>query len=230
MTVMNAQPRTAQQLLNDALMVNGVSIGWAVTWNVEDWSVPAGLWSHTGAYIDAATKIAESAGGYVQAHDTAQTLIIKPYYPLAPWAWAAATPDIVLPDAVCTTEGIDWKDSPAYNAVWVVGGSGGRRDKIKRAGTAADQHAPTVVDPLATDTVMTRQRGLRVLADTGRQAHIAVNLPVLAETGIIKPGKLIRYTEQGETHLGLSRAVTVRYQFPTASQTVTMETHELESV
>lgn len=229
-TTMSTQTRTAQQLLNDALMVNGVSIGWAVTWNVEDWSVPAGLWSHTGTYIEAATRIATSAGGYVQAHDTDQTLIVKPYYPLAPWAWAAATPDLILPEAVCTTEGIDWQDSPAYNAVWVTGAANGRRDKVKRAGTAADRHAPTVVDPLATDPVMTRQRGLRVLADTGRQAQIKVSLPVLAETGLIKPGALVSYTEQGETHIGLSRAISVRWQFPTASQTVTLETHELEPV
>jgi len=166
----------------------------------------------------------------VQAHDTDPTLIIKPYYPLAPWAWAAATPDLIMPEAVCTTEGIDWQDSPAYNTVWVTGAANGRRDQVKRAGTAADRPAPTVVDPLATDPVMTRQRGLRALADTGRQAQIKVSLPVLTATGLIKSGLLVQYTEQGETHLGLSRAISVRYAFPTASQTVMMETHELEPV
>lgn len=229
-TVINAETRTAQQLLNEALTVNGVPLGWSVDWQVEDWSVAAGLFSHTGTYLSAAIRIAEAAGGYVQADAALQTLHILPYYPLAPWAWASATPDLILPEAVCTTEGIDWQDTPAYNTVWIVGVDGGRRDQVKRAGTAGDFPAPTVADPLATSTIMTRQRGLRVLADTGRQAHLSLSLPILPETGIIPPGQLLEYTEQGVTHRGLTRAVSVSCQFPTARQTIKVETHELESV
>ncbi|HOX59638.1 MAG TPA: hypothetical protein PLC99_22380 [Verrucomicrobiota bacterium] len=226
-TVMNTETRTAQQLLNEALMVNGVSIGWTVDWQLEDWSVPAGLWSYTGTYLGAAQRLAESGGGYVQADHALQTLHIRPYYPVAPWDWAEATPDLALPEDVCTVEEIEWQDKPAYNAVWVVGGANGRRDQVKRTGTAGDVLAPTVVDPLACDTVMTRQRGLRVIADTGRQVHLSLKLPVLAATGLIRPGLLLEYTEQGQTHVGLSRAVSVNYQFPTAWQTIKVETHEL---
>ena len=229
-TVMNTETRTAQQLLNDALMLNGVSIGWSVDWQLEDWSVPAGAWSYTGTYIGAATRLAESGGGYVQADDALQTLHILPYYPVAPWLWEEETPEIALPEDVCTVEEIEWQDKPAYNAVWVVGQAQGRRDLVKRTGTAGDVLAPTVVDPLATDTIMTRQRGIRVIADTGRQVHLSLKLPILAATGIIKPGQLIEYSEQGETHLGLSRAVSVTYGFPEAWQTVKVETHELEPV
>ncbi len=59
-----------------------------------------------------------------------------------------------------------------------VGGDEGQRDQIKRAGTAGDYYASTVVDSLATDTIMTRQRRLRVLSDTGRRAHINIQLPI----------------------------------------------------
>ncbi len=227
LSAMNTESRTAQQLLADTLTLNGVSIGWAIDWQLEDWTVPTGLWSHTGTYQAAAAKIAESGGGYMQGHDTDQTLILLPYYPIKPWDWPTATPDIVLPEAVCTTEGIQWRKKPRYNAVWIVGGTNGRRDKVKRLGTAGDSHAPTIVDPLATDPIMTRQRGVRVLADTGRQAIISVSLPILPEVGIIKPGKLVKYTEQGVIHYGLSRAVSVKFDFPTATQTVSLETHEL---
>lgn len=229
-SVMNTESRTAQQLLDDALTVNGVSLGWTVDWQLEDWPVLAGAWSYSGTYIGAATRIAEAGGGYVQADKNAQTLHVLPYYPIAPWDWAAATPDIVLPEDICTTEDIEWSDKAAYNAVWIVGGDGGRRDKVKRAGSAADRHAPTVVDPLATDVIMTRQRGLRVLADTGRQALVGIKLPVLEETGVILPGNLIEYSEQGQTHIGLSRAVSLHWAFPKVRQTVRIETHELESV
>ena len=226
----NAEARTAQQLLADALTINGVGIGWTVDWRITDWLVPAGAWSHQGSYMDAATRIAEAGGGYVQAHDTDQTLIIMPRYPAAPWNWAAQAPDIDLPEDVCEVEGIEWQDKPAYNAVWVHGGEAGRRDRIRRTGTAADRTAPTIVDPLATAPEMTRQRGLATLGDTGRQAHITLRLPVLEETGIIQPGKLIRYTESGVSRLGLSRSVQVDHRFPDLWQTIRIETHELESV
>jgi hypothetical protein len=229
-TVMNTESRTAQQLLNDALTFNNVSIGWTVDWQLEDWSVPAGLWSYTGTYLGAATRIAESGGGYVQADNALQTLHILPYYPVAPWDWAAETPDIILPEDVCLTEELEWQDKPAYNAVWIVGGASGRRDQVIRAGTAGDVAAPTVVDPLATATAMTRQRGLRVIADTGRQVRVSLSLPILAETGIIQPGQLIEYRENGQTYLGLSRSVSVSYQFPKAQQIIQVETHELEPV
>ncbi|MDT3669014.1 MAG: hypothetical protein ROZ37_01625 [Aromatoleum sp.] len=226
----NTAAYTAQQLLADALTVNGVSIGWSLDWRIADWLVPAGAWSHTGTYMDAATRLAEAGGGYVQAHDSDQTLIVLPRYPAAPWNWAAQTPDIDLPEDVCEVEGIEWQDKPAYNAVWVTGGESGRRDRIRRAGTAADRTAPTLVDPLATAPEMTRARGLAVLADTGRQAHISLRLPVLPETGIIRPGKLVRYTEGGNTHLGLTRAVQLEQRFPDLWQTIKVETHELEPI
>jgi hypothetical protein len=136
-------------------------------------------------------------------------------------------PNIALPDSVCLTEGIEWLDKPAYNAVWVVGGAGGRRDKIKITGTAGDYHAPTIIDPLATATEMTRQRGLRALGNTGRQALIDVSLPILPDTGIITPGLFVDYTENNITRRGLTRGVSIRYAYPTASQTVRLETHEL---
>lgn len=226
----NTAQRTAQQLLADALTTNGVPIGWALDWRIPDWLVPAGAWSHTGTYIEAANRIAEAGGAYVQAHDTDQTLIILPRYPVMPWNWAGEAPDIQIPEDVCEVEGIEWQDKPAYNVVWISGQEGGRRDRIKRAGTAADRPAPSIVDPLATAPEMTRARGGVILADTGRQAHITLRLPVLPETGIIKPGNLVRYTENGNTHLGLSRAVSVDFGFPEVWQTVKVETHELEPI
>ncbi|MFU8763883.1 MAG: hypothetical protein ACNA7T_05140 [Haliea sp.] len=222
----NAEQRTAQQLLQDALTINGVPIGWALDWQIDDWQVPAGVWSHTGSYIDAALRIAEAGGAYIQAHDTLQTLRILPRYPLAPWHWGSATPHIIIPEDVCEVEGIDWQDRPNYNAVWVHGGDQGRADRIRRTGLAADIQAPTIVDALATDALMTRQRGLAVLADTGKQAHISLRLPVLPETGIIHPGHLVEYTEQGNTHRGITRSLKIDQTYPDLWQTITLETHQ----
>lgn len=220
---MNTEARTAAQLLDDSLTENGVSIGWSVDWQIEDWSVQAGYWSHTGTYIEAATRLAEAGGGYVQAHDVQRILRVLPWYKLAPWDWASATPDIVLPEDACKVEGIEWLSKTPVNAVWITGGT--RRDRIKRTGSAGDIQAQTIVDQLATDPVMTRQRGLKVLAEGGDQALITLSLPVLDEVGIIRPGQLIRYSEQGKTHLGMSRAVSVSCGFPEVWQSIKLEVH-----
>ncbi|TCW36280.1 hypothetical protein EDC29_10463 [Marichromatium gracile] len=221
----NAESRSARQLLDAALTDNGVPIGWTLDWQLEDWTVPAGAWSHTGTFIEAAARIAEAGGGYVQGHDTEPVLRLLPWYPRPPWAWAETTPDIALPEDACHTERIEWIARPDYDAVWITGGEGGRRDRVRRAGRAGDTQAPTCVDALATDVVMTRQRGLRLLADTGRQAHITLRAPVHPETGIIHPGQLIRYTEGGTTRLGLSRAVELDCRLPEVWQSIRIESH-----
>lgn len=225
LTFSNAESRTAQQLMDDALKLNGVSIGWSVDFGLANWLVPAGAWNHTGTWIEAITRIAEAGGGYVQPHDTAKTLRILPHYPAMPRDWGDLTPNFVLPEDVCETESIEWLDKPDYNAVWIVGGEGGRKDRIRITGTAGDKPAPTIVDPLATDPQMTRQRGIAVLGDAGRQMHIRLRLPVLSETGIIRPGHIIDYTAQNQTRRGIVRGVNVSYNFPQAWQTVEVESH-----
>ncbi|MCF1184031.1 hypothetical protein L0E83_11375 [Marichromatium gracile] len=221
----NTESRSARQLLDAALTDNGMPIGWTLDWQLEDWTVPAGAWSHTGTFIEAAARIAEAGGGYVQGHDTEPVLRLLPWYPRPPWAWAETTPDIALPENACHTERIEWIARPDYDAVWITGGEGGRRDRVRRAGRAGDTQAPTCVDALATDVVMTRQRGLRLLADTGRQAHITLRAPVHPETGIIHPGQLIAYTEGGTTRLGLSRAVELDCRLPEVWQSIRIESH-----
>lgn len=213
---------TAQQLLEAALTLNGVPLGWSLDWQIDDWLVTPGAWSYVGSYIGAATRIAEAGGGYVQGHDTDQTLRILPRYPEPPWRWHLLTPDIVLPENVVTVEGIEQIDRPNYNAVYV---SGARTDRYRRTGTAADQLAPTIIDALATAPEMTRQRGRVAVSDTGRQEHIRLRLPLLPETGIIRPGTLIDYTENGHTRRGITRAVDVEVAFPSVWQEVRIEAH-----
>lgn len=222
----NVEARNMQQLLADALTINGVGIGWAVDWQAADWLVPAGLYSHTGSYIAHAQRLAEAAGAYVQADPLLDTLRILPRYPLLPWEWSAATPDITLPSAPVVREAIEWQDKAAYNRVFVSGAeTGGILGQITRTGTAGDVVAPMVTDPLITHADAARARGRPILADTGRQARITLELPILPETGIITPGKLVQYTDAGTTRRGLVRSTAVTAQLPTARQTIELETH-----
>lgn len=212
--------RTSQQLADAA-----APAGWTVDWGLTPWLVPAGAWSHQGTPMSALLAIAAAGGGYVQPVGTADEVRVLPRYPLAPWAWAGATPDIELPAAVAQREAIEWAEKARYNAVYVSGTTVGVMGHVVRDGTAGDVLAPLVTDALNTHADAARQRGLAVLADTGRQAKVSLRLPVMAPVGVVLPGKLVRYVDGGVTRVGLTRAVALETQHPTVWQTITVETH-----
>lgn len=218
----NSAAMTTQQLLEQVLPA-----GWTADYGLTPWAVPAGLWSHQGTPMSAAVAIAAAGGGYVQPAATAQQLIVLPRYPAPPWEWSGLTPDVQLPSAVVHTEGIEWLDRPRYNRVYVSGTqAGGVLGRATRLGTAGDLAAPMVVDPLTTHALAVRQRGLPVLADTGRQALVTLRLPLLSATGILTPGRLVRYVDGPDVLLGLVRAVTVsRDGLADVWQSIKVETH-----
>lgn len=221
----NTIDRTAQQLMGDVLTVNNVPMGWAVNWGLTDWLVPAGVFAHQGSYISALNTIAAAAGGYIQPHASLQSLDVRARYPVAPWAWGAVLPDFELPADVTTREGIEWVEKARYNRVFVSGQQSGVLGQVTRAGTAGDLLAPMVTDALITTAAAARQRGISVLGNTGRQANISLRLPVLAETGVITPGKFVRYVDAGTTRTGLVRSVSVTTNFPQVWQSIGVETH-----
>ena len=228
MNFSNTDARTMVQLAEDVLTINGVSMGWGVNWAQDSWSVPAGVFSHQGSYISALNALAGAAGAYIQPHRTLQELSVLARYPTAPWEWASATPDFELPSAVTVQEGIEWVNRPQYNRVFVSGVSQGVLGQVTRTGTAGDLVAQMVTDALITDALAVRQRGLPILADTGRIANVSLKLPVLPETGIIPPGKMIRYVDGGVSRIGISRSVSVTVGASAVDlrQTIAVETHE----
>ena len=225
--VFSSSAITALQAANLALEFNGVSIGWDIEWGINDWLIAGNAFSSTGTYIEHLQRIAEAGGGYLQPTHTTSSVRILPYYPTSPWDWASATPDLILPEDIFITESIAYTSKTAYTGVYVNGGSsGGRLDLIKIAGTDGSLLAPTIVDPLATDPIMTRQRGMRVLGDTGRETKITLRLPVLPQTGIILPGTMLRYIVCGATKMGIVRSTAVSYTLPVVSQNIEIESHE----
>ena len=85
MTFTNSQARTARQLMDDVLTINGVPMGWNLDWGLTDWNVPAGVFSHQGTWIEALGVIAGAAGGYLLPHPRDQTIRVRHRYPVAPW-------------------------------------------------------------------------------------------------------------------------------------------------
>jgi len=229
MVFSQAAARTAQQLANEALQVNGVGIGWDVDWQLTDWLVPGGVWSHQGTHISAVAAIAGAAGGYLQPHRTARTLRVLPRYPAPPWDWPGLTPDYELPIGPVTVEGIQWQRLPDYNRVYVFGEAEPVRGRVTRAGTDGAIEAPMVTNPLITAAEAVLQAGTAVLGNTGKQALVTLTLPVLAETGVILPGALVRYVDGSKARLGLVRSTSVSWQRPRLRQSIKVETHILET-
>lgn len=219
--------RTAQQLMADVLTVNGVPLGWAIDWQITDWLVPANAWTIQGTAMQALIDIASAAGAYIQPHPTARTLRVLPRYPLPPWEWSASAPALELPAAVCATESTQMVIRPAYNRVFVGGTSAGVFGPVTRSGTAGDVLAPQITHPLITDAAVHRQRGIAELANTGRQTHMTLSLPVLPATGLILPGTMVRHRDGSRTHTGIVRSTGVRWASPAMRQTIGLECHEL---
>ncbi|MFN7817804.1 MAG: hypothetical protein ACK5OQ_16365 [Burkholderiales bacterium] len=224
LTFTNTIARTAQQLMADVLTINNVPLPWSIDWELDDWLVPPGAFAVQGSYIDGLNAIASAAGAYLQPHPTLQEIRVLLRYPTAPWQWGSVVPDFELPSAVTVRESTEWIDKPTYNRVFVSGQSQGILGQVTRTGSAGDLVAPMVTDPLITQAVAARQRGIAVLGDTGRKAMLGLRLPVLQETGVILPGKFVRYTDGTDEMIGIVRGTSVEATSPEMWQTLEVET------
>jgi len=225
MNFQQPQARTARQLMDDALTLNGIPLGWSIDWGLTDWNVPAGVFTQQGTWMEALVAIASAAGGYLIPHPSDQSIRVRHRYPVAPWEWNTVTPDFVLPVDAVARESLRWVEKPGYNRVFVSGQDVGVLGQVSRAGTAGDVLAPMVVDALITEAAAARQRGISVLADTGQQIEVSLRLPVLAETGIIEPGAFVEYQDGSVTRLGIVRSTQVEAGMPEVWQTLGVQSH-----
>jgi len=96
---------------------------------------------------------------------------------------------------------------------------------VVRTGTAGDLPAPMVVHPLITAQEAARQRGIAILADTGRQAVYTLSLPLDPAgigIGLLEPCQLIEYGPAAIR--GLVRSTRIEAKGAGVRQTVTLET------
>ena len=221
-----ADPLSARQIAEQCLTQNGVPLGWAVDWLLEDWPVPGGTLATTSTWMGVLQTVAASAGAILVPHSSQQRIAFAPRYPVAPWSISSATPDITLPSDVITREGIQWDTRPAYNRVIVGGKTNGVLARVTRTGTAGDVVAQTVLDDLITDAIAARQRGLAVLASGGRTATATLRMPLLDGIGFIAPGKLVEYRDGGRSMRGYVRSASIDAGFPDVWQTLTVELPE----
>lgn len=215
----NGSSMTAQQLIDAAL----TNTGYTQTWNITDWLVPANAFSMFGTPAEVAGAVAEASGSVLQADWSLRDLRMIPRYPVKPWDWAGATPDIIIPADVVQTEGIEWFEKPDYNVVYVSGTTAGVVGQVKITGTAGDKPAPMYTNALITHNDAARQKGISILSDTGRKAMMQLSMPVLESTGVIDVCKLIQFNDGATTRRGIVRANNISVNWPTVRQTLTIE-------
>ncbi|MCO5338248.1 hypothetical protein [Delftia tsuruhatensis] len=221
-TWLGNSPATAQQLLIQALEFTGVDLDWTIP----DWLVPAGVWSHRGTPLSAVMRVAEAVGAVVRSHRTQDRLIVAPRFPVLPWNWPAAVPDVSMPAAVIATDDLRPEPRASYNAVYVSGQAGGILGHVLRAGSAGEQLAPQVTDALITDEIAARQRGAVVLAGAGNKLIQSITMPLVtggSAPGLIQPGQLIEVADVGQTWRGLVRATRLSASMPVVRQQITVE-------
>jgi hypothetical protein len=222
---------TAQQLAVQAVDLTDV----AVDWGIDDWLVPAGAWSHDGTPLEAVQAIAEAAGGYVNSHRSQPTLLVRHPYPTlpggipgGPWNWGSATfaADVELAPDALVTKGIERKDGPDLDGVYVSGTTQGVLAHVKRTGTAGAKLASMLTSPLITAPIAAQQRGLSVLGAAGAKHMVQISLPVLtgaSQPGVLDVGQLVQINESTPWR-GRVRSVSVAAS-KAVRQTVTLERH-----
>ncbi|MEG0937902.1 MAG: hypothetical protein RSE32_03125 [Comamonas sp.] len=214
---------TAQQLVVAALEFSGVDLDW----QIPDWQVPAGAWSFQGTPLQAVLRMAESVNAVVRSHRTAVQLIVAPRYPVLPWEWGAAVPDVQMPAAIIVTDELRPDPRAEYNAVYVAGGSvGGVLGHVVRSLSARDKLAPQIQDDLITHADAARMRGSWELAASGNKLQHSISMPVLtggSNPGILNPGQLLEVADTDGTWRGLVRGVSVSASMPRVRQQVTVE-------
>ena len=234
------EDKTAQQLALLNLAGTGIDLDWGVgagalaNGGLIDWFVPAGAYSRQGTALEAVNRIVQAAGGYLQSHRSAPTLLARHPYgmrsgdnPGAPWGWMTGPADVELAPDALITEAVQRQDGADINAVYVSGTSHGVLALVKRAGSAADKLAPMVADSLITHVDAARQAGLAILGAAGHKYSVSLELPVLTgvgQPGVLDVGQLVQVNASVPWR-GRVRAVSVRANQPSLRQSVTLERH-----
>jgi hypothetical protein len=185
--------RESSTLTSQQLAEQELPSGWSLTWAAPSWIIPADAFQYTGLTpIAAIAKIAEAGGGYIQSDLTLNRLHIKQRYPFAPWTWDLETPDFAVPKDIILQRSSTKKPGLGKNGVYVHGEVGGVLALVRRNGTAGDKLLGTIVDPLISDTLPARHRGINALAGAMRQSTETHELPLDgALGGLILPGSLL---------------------------------------
>lgn len=225
-----ANPRTAQQLAEQALE----NLGWSLVWELPaDWLIPGGLYSWRGTPIDQLVSLVRPVDGCLYTDPADAILTAYPRYPTAAWLWDGETADVGIPEAAVISLDRSPENRPVLNGCYVSGTTHGNVAWVKIAGTdGALVPAEPVVDPLLCHVDALRARGIAVLSAAGPGHSLSAELLLTAEggtgPGLLRPGLLAEIAGVR----GMVRSVRVSAQWSnglTVRQSVGIERREVEA-
>jgi|GEM_PF-2787045 len=209
--------RQAVQLAEEAIL----NTGFTVDWQLNDWLVPANVYSVTDKTpIQELVTIAAAAGGIVQSAPNTTIISLLPRYATLPWDWGGAIIDASLPSY--QNKGVTHNSQVQYNGVYVSGQNQGVSCLIKRTGTDGSEQPQMVTDPLITDVYAAQQLGAKILADSGTREIVNIQAPLFDNPGLLIPGMLISVTDLGVTWRGQVQSVAVSSQRPGVYQDISV--------
>ena len=150
MNFQQPQARTARQLMDDVLTLNGIPLGWNIDWGLTDWNVPAGVFTSRGRGWKPWSPLPVRPG----LPDPAP---VRPEHPRAPPVSGprrgTGTPSrqtSCCPSMRWPRESLRWVEKPGYNRVFVSGQDVGVLGQVT-GWDCRDVLAPMVVDALITE-------------------------------------------------------------------------------
>jgi hypothetical protein len=152
-----------------------------------------------------------------------KTLKILPRYPVLPWQFDEATPNLVIPDSALQSLTYRAVIPAQANGVYVHGGEiGGVIGWCRLNGTDGARLSQTISNALMTNVVGCRALGERILAGQYTQPALqSVTLPMNAtDMPLANVGDLIRVNVDGGQVRGVVNSVSVSANFGSVSQTI----------
>lgn len=205
-----------EQLLLQQIMAQHLPLddSWTLNWTpgTPDWLIPAGAasWSNKTP-IQAINEAAIDVGLVVVPAMDSKSLTVQPRYPVLPWHYATATPDITVPDAAIINVSRRQRKTTQANAVYVHGAEvGGVLARCYLSLTAGDRVAETRSSSLITDVDAARLLGSRTLAAEYEQPGVrSIVFPLGGEFALGEVGKLLRVEIDSSHSLGVINSVSV---------------------
>lgn len=182
--------------------------GWAIDWQLDDWLVPASMYTSNTTPIQMLLKLAEVSGNRIYTHPHLQIITAHKRWPVASWLLDGQVCDISIQDSAIISKERTAIFSPLYNGCYVGGESHGVMALVRIAGTDGTLlPGEPVTDILLCDNagVAARARGLNILSDSGPGVEVNAELPLHPDIGLIEPGKIV---DLGGTR-GISRSIRI---------------------
>lgn len=203
------QDRNARQIADEAIAMLGVELDW----QIDDWLVPANVYSLTDKTPMAVlADIAQAAGAFVESHPNEAKISIKPRWRVAAWELNSASAAVSVPDNVIIgISGQKQVNTQAHGVfVWGAHDKGFAAD-VWRDGSNREPRAATQTHPLYTAQEVCRMAGIAALSATGIHKSETVQLPLAPKYGLNRAelGRVWRFNEANGAWQGIVTGIDI---------------------